>query len=255
MFCAFQCQTQQLPIYTYNNFNLLGANPATAGSQSCLNLKMGLRRQWVGIPGAPETAYMSAHGNFGKKRFSFHGAGVNVETDEAGPAGFTSLSGVYAYHLKVNNDNMLSFGLSVGFSQFRISRGELTPNSSFDADPALPRTNNQFLFPQVGAGIWLENSERYIGFSIKNLVENTLDEIGLDNQSKFRRHYFFTAGKVISLEKELFFKPSVNLRYVSGAPVAFDFTALFNYNESFEMGLAFRGGHGISGLVKLNVAF
>lgn len=214
---------------------------------------MGLRRQWVGLPGAPNTAYMGAHGNFGKKRFSFHGAGVQVETDDAGPAGLTTLQGIYAYHTKVSHDNMLSFGLSVGFSQFRIDRQLLDPNFGFDSDPALPTTNSQFVFPQIGAGIWLQNSERYIGLSMKNLVENNLDGVGIENQTKLRRHYFLTAGKVISLEKKLFFKPSVNLRYVSGAPMALDFTAVFNYNESIEAGLAFRGGHGISGLVKLNV--
>jgi len=250
---ALQSTSQQLPIYTYYNFNLLGINPATAGSQSCLSLKTGLRQQWVGLEGAPQTAYMGAHGNFGKKRFSFHGAGMNVETDEAGPAGTTSISGVYAYHTKVSHDNMLSFGLSVGFSQYRIDRSALNPAAGFDIDPALPRNSSQFVYPQVGAGLWLQNSERYIGLSVKNLLENTLQGVGFEDQSKLRRHFFLTAGKIISLEKKLFLKPSVNLRYVSGAPAALDVTMVFDYNESIEAGLAFRGGHGISGLVKINV--
>ncbi len=250
---AFQCNAQQLPIYTYYNFNLLGINPATAGSQACLDLRLGLREQWAGLEGAPQTAYMGAHGSFGKKRYSFHGAGANVETDQAGPVGLTTLNGIYAFHTKVNHDNMLSFGMSLGFSQFRVDRGLLDPATSFDDDPGLPRANNQFVFPQLGAGIWLQSSKRYIGLSARNLVENELEDVGLEGRTKLRRHIFFTAGRVISLEKKLFFKPSVNLRYVSGAPVALDFTAVFNYNESIEAGLAFRGGHGISGLVKFNV--
>jgi len=253
VFFALQCKSQQLPIYTYYNFNLLGINPATAGSQSSLHLKMGLRQQWVGIEGAPRSAYMSSQGSFGKKRFSFHGAGVTVDTDEAGPAGLSSLNGNYAYHTKVNSENMLSFGASLGFAQYRIDRGLLSPALSFDADPALPRLNSQFVFPQIGVGIWYQNTQRYIGFSIKNLVENELSGLGLDGQTKLRRHFFLTAGKLISLEKKLFFNPSVNLRYVSSAPVALDFTAVLNYDESIEAGLAFRGGHGISGLVKINV--
>jgi len=51
--------------------------------------------------------------------------------------------------------------------------------------------------------------------------------------------------------EKLFFKPSVNLRYVSGSPIAADLNLLFDYNDLFEFGASFRGGHGISGMVKV----
>ena len=184
-----------------------------------------------------------------KKSNNFHGAGMTMETDDAGPIGYTTLMAAYSYHIKVNRRNMLSFGTSLGFLQYRIDRGQLTFNNA--DDPALPTNQSQVLFPQIAFGIWLKNSERYIGFSFRNMIENQFQDVGID--SKLKRHYYLTAGRIIPLENKLFFKPSVNLRYISGSPIAADLSLLFDYNELFEFGAAFRGGHGISGLFKLDV--
>ncbi len=89
-FGVLECFAQQVPLYTNYNFNLLGINPAVAGTQPCLDLRMGQRRQWTGIGGAPLSNYLLASGSFGKKRFNFHGAGIHVENDEAGRFGYES---------------------------------------------------------------------------------------------------------------------------------------------------------------------
>ncbi len=246
---ALQCQSQQLPIYTNYNFNLLGINPAVAGSQSCLDLRMGYRRQWLGFEGEPKSAYASVHGSFGKKKFNFHGAGVTVDTDEAGPIGLTSLAAAYAYHMKVNRKNMHSFGASAGFSQYRLDVGQLLVEN-FD-DPAITNSQSQFVFPQITIGFWLQNRTRYIGLSAKNVVENKLEDVGLD--SRLRRHFYLIAGKSIPIDDKLFFKPSVNFRYVSGSPVAADVNLLFDFNELFEFGFSLRGGHGVSAMTKIAV--
>jgi len=249
LFLFSTAEGQQLPIYTNYNFNLFGINPAVAGSQSCLDLRMGYRRQWLGFPGEPKSAYAGVNGSFGKKKFNFHGAGINVETDEAGPIGFTALSGSYSYHMKVNRRNMLSLGASLGFSQHRLDVGQITVEDF--SDPAITASQSQVLFPQIGLGMWYQSQDRYIGFSARNLTENKFTNFGID--SRFRRHFYLILGKSISVNDKLFFKPSVNLRYVSGSPVAADVNLLFDLNDLFEFGMSFRGGHGISGMVKVAV--
>jgi len=249
IFLSAEAYSQQLPLYTNYNFNLFGINPAVAGSQPCLDLRMGYRRQWLGFPGEPKSAYAGVHGSFGKKKFNYHGAGISTENDEAGPMGYTGMSAAYTYHMKVNRRNMLSVGASLGFTQYRLDVGQLTLED-FN-DPLLNTNQRAFLFPQIGFGLWYKNHERFIGFSIRNVVENQFQNFGDD--SRFRRHMYFIMGKSIPVDDELFFKPSVNLRYVSGSPIAADVNLLFDLNDLFEFGVSFRGGHGVSGLVKVAV--
>ncbi len=248
IFVSGNClQAQQLPIFTNYNFNILGINPAVAGSQPCLDLRMGQRRQWVGFDGAPITNFISVNGSFGKKRFNYHGAGVTVEDDTFGRFATQSILGNYAYHMKVNRKNMLSLGASLGFSRFVFNPG----GAVTEVEETIPSTSAEFLFPQIGVGLWYQSSDRYIGFSARNLIESKIDNAGSD--SRFRRHYYLILGKSIPVDDNLFFKPSVNFRYVSGSPVAADVSLLFDFNDVFEFGVSARGGHGVSGIVKVGV--
>ncbi|MFK7806667.1 MAG: type IX secretion system membrane protein PorP/SprF [Saprospiraceae bacterium] len=240
---------QQLPLYSNYNFNMFGINPAVAGSQSCVDLRIGHRKQWLGFEGEPTTSFVGAHGAFGKKRYSFHGAGLYLENDVAGPLERNSVSAAYAYHIKVNRKNMLSMGLSLGLTNIQLDENQL--NVEDFLDPLLAGSQAETLFPQIGIGLWYQNQDRFIGLSVKNVNEPGLTEIGDD--SALRRHIFLTAGKSIAVDKKLFFKPSVNLRSVSGSPIAADVNLLFDYNDLFEFGASFRGGHGISGMVKVGL--
>lgn len=236
-----------MPLYTNYNFNMFGINPAVAGSQSCVDLRVGHRKQWLGFDGEPTTNFIGAHGSFGKKRYNFHGAGVYLENDVAGPIERNSVTAAYAYHLKVNRKNMLSMGLSLGLTNFQFDQGNL--NVADFNDLLLRGAQAETILPLVGLGFWYQNKDRFIGLSIKNLNEGRLNEVGED--SRLRRHIFLTAGKSIAVDKKLFFKPSVNLRYVSGSPIAADVNLLFDFDDSFEFGASFRSGHGISGMVKV----
>ncbi len=244
---SFDSWSQQLPLYSNYNFNMFGINPAVAGSNSCVDVRIGHRKQWLGFEGEPTTNFVGAHGAFGKKRYTFHGAGIYLENDVAGPIERNSVSGAYAYHIKVNRKNMLSMGLSLGLTNIQLDEGQL--NVQDFMDPLLAGSQAQTVFPQIGIGLWYQNSDRFIGLSVKNVNQSPLSEIGED--SRLRRHTFFTAGKSIAVDKQLFFKPSVNIRHVSGSPLAADVNLLFDYNDLFEFGASFRGGHGISGMVKV----
>src|SRR3989304_5496980 len=50
---------QLLPVTNQYVLNQLSINPAFAGNRGALNIAAFYRRQWVGIPGAPETATLA----------------------------------------------------------------------------------------------------------------------------------------------------------------------------------------------------
>ena len=50
---------QTEPMYSQYMYNMLGVNPAYAGSREATSFNIFQRRQWVGIDGAPQTTSVS----------------------------------------------------------------------------------------------------------------------------------------------------------------------------------------------------
>ena len=62
-------------------FNLLNINPAYAGTRDGVNITAGFKRQWAGIPGAPQTMVFSADAPFKEHHF---GGGIQLYTNSLG---------------------------------------------------------------------------------------------------------------------------------------------------------------------------
>lgn len=240
---------QQMPQYTQFVTNYFQINPAVAGSAPCLDLKLGYRKQWQGFDAAPSTAFANLHGNFGKKKFNFHGIGGLVETDDTGPISFTSMHVAYAYHMKASAKSMISAGMSAGFLQHRVDYGGLTlPDFS---DPAIQSSLSQFIYPQINFGLWWYREDRYLGFAIRNLVENRIKDFGLE--AKTVRDYSVAGGKIIEMSDDFEFKPAFLLKYVPQSKMAVDIQAMIDYKDKLAVGVGFRGGNGVAGLIQINM--
>lgn len=209
-FCtSLLVEAQQLPHYTYFTYNYLNYNPAVTGATPCMELKLGHRRQWMGIKGAPVTSFASVHGKFKQVKNNFHGLGALVETDEAGPFSFTSLHINYAYHMRVARKYMLSSGLGVGFTQYRVNFGNMTLENA--EDQAISNSVSAFIRPTFNLGFWLYNSDRFFGMSIRQLTAPKVK--GLP-ETRLVRHFTFAAGRAIKISDDIYFKPAALLNYV-----------------------------------------
>ena len=67
-------------------------------------------------------------------------------------------------------------------------------------------------------------------------------------------HVYFTSGVDVILDRYWKFKPSVMLRYVSGAPISFDITAAASYNDRFEFGLGYRTDSALAGFALFSIS-
>ena len=250
---AADMTAQQLPIRTNWQFNYFQENPAFAGFSDCLELKAGIRQQWAGFDGAPQTAFANLQGELGRSAGGgIHGFGGRVTDDSAGPYGFTQLDLAYAYHLKMAQGWRLAAGAAVGFMQYRLSLGELVlPDFQAGNDPAITSNVNQLLAPTADFGLWVYNKYTFWGLSVQNLIEPAVDQWGLD--TRFRRHVSFNGGSLIRLEGPWSFHPSGSLRFAAGAPVAVDVQAMFDYDEAVRFGVGYRNESALSGLITLNV--
>ncbi len=126
VFCLLQIVIQEAkaqlnPMGALYFQNQYLANPALAGMKG-LDLNLGYRAQWNSIPGSPTTQTLTADYALTGKA----GIGLNVYSEKAGL--FKRLRSVasYAYHLPLDASNSkLSFGLSLGFLNERISNEDI----------------------------------------------------------------------------------------------------------------------------------
>jgi type IX secretion system PorP/SprF family membrane protein len=249
LFAPFVSEGQQMSQFTHFVMNYFQINPAVAGSAPCLDLKLGYRHQWQGFEGAPTTAFASLHGNFGKKKNTFHGIGGLVETDDTGPISYTSMHVAYAYHMKVSRKAMLSAGVSAGFAQYRVDYGAMRLVDY--SDPAVQGSFSQFIYPQINFGLWWYSADRYLGFAIRNLVENRVDDFGLE--AKLKRDYSIAGGKIIEMSDDFEFQPAFLLKVSPGSKIALDVQTMIDYKDKVAVGLGFRGGNGLAALIKIDM--
>jgi type IX secretion system PorP/SprF family membrane protein len=229
---------QQLPQFTQYMYNTISINPAYAGSRETLSV-VGLHRsQWVGLEGGPETQTLSIHTPLRNENM---GLGLSFINDKLGYENFSYLYADYSYTIKLNETTKLAFGLKAGFTQYTLDE-ELLNDPSVADDPFFNDVSNRWS-PNVGAGLYLHSKLWYIGLSSPRILNTdynkgrngTLDYIALERSS-----YYLTGGYVFNLSETTKLKPSVLLKTTNGAPLSFDISANFLFNDKFWLGGGYR---------------
>lgn len=205
----------------YFNNQYLG-NPAMAGMGG-LNLNMGVRKQWSTIPGSPSTQSLSADYAMSNKA----GLGLNLNNDKSGLFKHTRAVGTYAYHLPVSeNNDRLSFGLSLGFMSERITNEDLSGDPD---DMSVALYNQQSTYIDGDFGMAYSTKAFNIQFAFPNLKSVIKRDMinGSVNQSTFFSaiSYKFRTGLKDGLEIE----PKAVYRGINGLDNIFDIGANLSY--------------------------
>lgn len=226
--------------FTQFNFNKLALNPAYAGSREVLSMTALYRHQWTGFEGAPRTISFSAHSPVADQRLAL---GVLIFSDRLGVTSQTALYMNAAYRLPLGG-GVLATGIQGGFLNYRNAVTELNPH---DPGDNLLVSDFSALFPNVGAGIFWSDERTFVGLSIPHLVQNDLSKLGDQDDEKtafLYRHYYLMAGHVLDLSDNLRMRPSVLMKWVSGAgveaPFDFDINLSFLLMDRIWLGGAYR---------------
>lgn len=255
LFIAFgtAVTAQQDPQFTQYMYNPLVINPAYAGNRGVMSI-MGLHRsQWVGLDGAPRTQSLSLHTPISNSNV---GLGLSVVNDELGPADETYIAADFSYTLPVSDEGKLSFGLKAGVHLLNVDFQRL---NIFDStDPRLSENINNQLEPMVGLGLYYHTDKFYLGLSTPNVLQTDhFDEdqsAGSTYVARERIHYFAMAGYVFNLSDSVKFKPATLVKVVEGAPLQWDVSGNFLFNDKFTLGAAYRWSAAVSGLVGYQIS-
>ena len=233
----FGLQAQQDPQYTQYMYNMNVINPAYAGSKENLSFGLLYRKQWVNIEGAPTTFTLSGSAPVGKNL----GAGLSIISDKIGPVNETNAYGDLSYTLNLGGEHRLAFGVKAGATFHSVGLySQIGLNNVPDKnDPAFAEDSRKTFF-NAGTGVFYYTDRYYVAVSIPNMIKSTYLDY---NGKKFGTevsHYFITGGYVFDLTDNIKFKPFAMVKTAFNAPLSFDVSTNFLFNEKFELGATYR---------------
>lgn len=245
-------QAQQDAMFTHYSFNTLAVNSGYAGSRKALTVTGLHRSQWVAFPGAPITQTLTVHGPVYNEKI---GIGFSIINDKIGPIRSTGVNIDLAYKLRLGKGK-LAFGLKGGLNvQSRRLGSEVDVNNT--ADQVFQTDIQSELLPNFGFGLYYATSKFYVGASVPRLLENDFynNEVfsGISGQ---KRHYYVIGGAVLPVNhrKTIKFRPSAFIKVTEGAPLTFDITGVFFFDDKFWLGPMWRTTDALGILTGVNLA-
>ncbi|MDD2634088.1 MAG: type IX secretion system membrane protein PorP/SprF [Bacteroidales bacterium] len=226
---------QQSSVFNQYIFNPMTINPAYAGTKQWTSINSVYTSQWTGLDGAPSTQMISIEGALSESM----GLGLQFINDKIGAQYQQSLYGSYSYILKLNDKFKLSMGLAAGISYFTLDGTKLNSETIDDAAVPVTRVNSLRIDPKFG--LFLYSDRFYAGLSSTDLLGDLIqapDGYAVAQQ----RHYYFTAGYVFDLGKDIKLKPSFLIREDFKALTNFDVSTYVLFKETFWLGATYRFG-------------
>jgi type IX secretion system PorP/SprF family membrane protein len=239
---------QQDPQFTQNMFNKLANNPGFAGSRGVIATSILHRSQWMGFSDDGAAASTQNFSVDAELPFLYGGVGLNVVKDNIAEFSNLGLQASYAYRTELGV-GQIGMGMSIGMYQSGLNGGAL--KSAQSGDPVIPTGEVKGSSLDIGAGIYYNTQDVYIGLSSAHMTEPTVE--WSDGQNfNLTRHYFLIAGYYHEISSLLSLNPSIYLKS-DGATSQLDINTNLIYNNKMWGGVSYRLDEGISLLAGMNV--
>ncbi|PLX12242.1 MAG: hypothetical protein C0594_02665 [Marinilabiliales bacterium] len=228
---------QQQPLYSQYLLNGFLLNPAMAGSESYIPIRITARDQWEGIKGAPRTLAVSGHTQLAGQKM---GVGGYIYTDAFGPISRTGLMASYAYHLMLHKiDSKLAFGLSVSAFQYKVDQSNLILKDDIGMDNALSGGVETSFAPDACFGAYLYRPNYFVGIAATQLIEYDLG-LNDNNVNSMVRHYYFSGGYKFKLNDKFDIEPSLLVKTTEETPAQVDINVKTYFMENYWLAISYR---------------
>jgi len=230
--------------------NPLSINPAYAGNRGALNIAAFYRRQWAGIPGAPETMTLAADAPFLDSKL---GLGFIITNDKIGVTKETHFLTNYSYKINMNKGS-LSLGLGAGLITTNTSWSDLVVLDPGDENFL---TNSRvFVVPDFTFGAYYSNQNYFAGLSIPKLLGYKFNY----DKNKYtllvkpgNYNYLLNAGYVYTLNQKIKLFPSTLITISPGEKLLVDLNAYVSLNDRIWAGASYRNGRSLGLLCQFAV--
>lgn len=235
---------QQLPLFSqyYNNTFLY--NPATTGVSGDVNAWLVHRSQWTEMPGGPVTNSLTLDGFMDAKNV---GLGINIFNDVQDINERMGIYTSYAYRLKINDDQQIRFGLTLGFLDNRLDFSKAVVKDA--ADPMLFQQIQHKSGLDANLGVSWNWKDLRVGISVPQLIGQHLEYDGYDQTSYYQlnRHYNATINYkyVFNEDQQLAIEPMVMMRFMPHTPFQYDINARGSWKDMLWLGFSYRSNYAV----------
>lgn len=268
---------QQRMRYSQYLLNTFLTNPAVTGIEPYMDVRAGFSQQWVGIPGAPRSIYLTANkGLFNRDAATedflihslpahgrgkamptssvvkgptvvgggdgpnFHmGVGLQLFSESTGPISYNGLAGSFAAHLKVVGKLRMGLGASMEMLNYRLNPASIEMLNANDITLATNRIS--LLLPTLNAGVVFYTPRFFVAASSRQLLQNRIVvNPASPAVSGLEIHYFMQAGMKLRVADRVILTPSVALRTIAPAPLSLDLSLQGSYKDLLYLGLSYR---------------
>jgi len=202
LFIHFTESSGQDPAFSQFYANPLYMNPAMAGVEGPPKVYLGYRNQW---PGATHP-YVTYHASFDQRIDALQGGvGLHINNDRQGGGVFNTISvdAIYAYHLKVSTDLMISGGFQASVGQRSMDPSDLVLPSDLVGAGTTVLVPYSKLYPDFALGFGGFYKNFYGGVSVHHLLE-PYSSPSEDPNTRLSRRYTAHVGVLIPIiEKRL----------------------------------------------------
>ena len=248
LFCVLSLSAQQDPQFSQNMFNKLANNPGYAGSTSGISTSVLHRSQWMGFDDEGAAASTQNFSVDAEVPILNGGVGLNIVKDNIASFSNLGIQASYAYRTQLGF-GQIGMGMSVGMYQSGLNGGALRPSQA--GDPVIPTGDVNGSKLDIGAGVYFNNQNMYIGLSSAHMTEPTIE--WSDGQSyNLARHYFLISGYNYEINPQFSLHPSIYLKH-DGATSQLDINTNLIYNNKMWSGVSYRVDEGVIILAGMNI--
>jgi type IX secretion system PorP/SprF family membrane protein len=226
-------------------------NPAFITRTDYLYLYTNVRRQWMGVNGAPEVLNVQASQFFQSMRSAI---GVSLVVDKIGVTQILNPMVSYAYRIAKKEGWTLSMGLSAGVFSRSVNGSLFEPDNA--QDPSLFYFNAKSIQPDVNAGVEFQNAHFIYGISSTHLfsmgksdslIQNTNHRYGYAiYKNDVPKLFSYSVGvQVINKYSSTVVEGNVSLR-IKHKPRLVEGTLLRGAQEILDLGLTCRSSRQIT---------
>lgn len=215
LFTQTSSSQEGLPIYTdYLTDNYYLIHPSMAGIANCSKVRLTARQQWFGHDDAPKLITLSMNGRVDGTPSAFGGI---LYSDKNGYHSQTGGYATYAHHLMFSRNeidlNMLSFGLSAGFIQYKLDETTFLFDGPDPIIDGIVQSETNF---NIDFGFSYHFLDYYAHATVKNILKNSGVNNDIEITSNLRRYLFSIGGVFGKLNSEWSYEPSLMFQYKDG---------------------------------------
>jgi len=237
-------------------------NPGWVGTQEDIEAVTTYHKEWLGLVGSPETILLAIDGQVLSKKkrkvpdYPKMGFGGYLYNDVTHIFGKTGGALSYAYRLKINKDQYVGLGLSLGLVNHRIFFDRITADNPQE-ETLLNTIENQTAF-DGSAGLVYKNKNFDIGIATYQIFQNNVTFGSTPDQRqlavKLVRHANIAAKYHYAMKNGVWaFDPMLYLQSASGLATQVQAGVVTYWKNKAWLGATYNSKKSIAGLAGIRV--